>query len=205
MAALKIHGIPKSRAVRVLWAAEELGIPYEIVPVTMADKAHKQAPYLSINPNGRLPAIDDNGFHLSESLAINMYLAKKHGKLYPASLQDEARCWQWSLWTVFEIDKQVNDWAAHDHVLPEAQRDPAKLKAALDVLAVPFGVLDGILGKQQFLVTPDAFSIADLNVASALYRCNNMDFGARKNLARWYKACWERPAAKKARHMRESS
>ncbi len=205
MAPLKIYGIPKSRAVRVIWMAEELAIPYEISPVTMADKAHKQPAYTTINPNARLPAIDDNGFRMSESLGINLYLAKKHGKFYPATLDGEARCWQWSLWTVFEIDKQVNDWAAHDHILPEAQRNPAKLQAALEVLAVPFGVLDGVLAKQQYLVTPDAFSVADLNVAAALYRCINMDFGANKNLARWYKACWERVAAKKARQIRETS
>lgn len=203
MATLKIHGIPKSRAVRVIWMAGELGIPYENVPVTMSDKAHKGPAYLAINPNGRLPAIEDGNFKMSESFAINMYLAKKHGKFYPKSLEDEARTWQWSLWTVFELDKQVNDWAAHDHVLPKEQRDPVKLKAALDVLNVPLGVLDGALAKQQYLVTPDQLTVADLNVASALYRCSNMDFGAKKNVARWYKACWERPAAKKARDIRE--
>ena len=205
MANLKIHGQPKSRAVRVIWMAEELGIPYDIVPVTMADKAHKAPAYLAINPNGRLPAIDDNGFKMSESLAINLYLAKKHGKFYPKSLEDEAKCWQWTSWTVFELDKQVNDWAAHDHVLPADQRDPAKLKAAREVLNVPFGVLDGVLAKQQYLVTPDQISVADINVACALYRCNKMDFAPMKNVARWYKACWERPAAKKARDIRESS
>lgn len=205
MAALEIYGIPKSRAVRVIWAAEEIGIPYEIVPVTMADKAHKAPAYTAINPNARLPAIDDNGFRMSESLGINLYLAEKHGKLIPKTIEGRAQCTQWSLWSVFEIDKQVNDWAAHDHVLPEAQRDPAKLKAALEVLSVPFGVLDGVLAKQQYLVTPNEFSIADLNVASAMYRCINMSFGDKKNLERWYKACWERPAARKARNIRESS
>jgi glutathione S-transferase len=205
MAALKIYGIPKSRAVRVIWMAEELAIPYEIVPVTMADKAHKAPAYTAVNPNARLPAIDDNGFRMSESLGINLYLAKKNGKFYPKTIGGEAQAWQWSLWTVFEIDKQVNDWAAHDHVLPEGQRDPAKLKAALEVLSVPFGVLDGVLAKQPYLVTPDQFTAADLNVASALYRCINMDFGANKNLGRWYKSCWDRPAAKKARQIRESS
>ena len=204
MAALKIYGIPRSRAVRVIWMAEELGIPYENVDVTMADKAHKQPAYLAVNPNGRLPAIDDNGFRMSELLAINLYLAKKHGKFYPKSLEEEARCWQWSHWTVFEIDKQVNDWAAHDHVLPKEQRDSAKLKAALDVLDIPLGVLDQAVAKQQYLVTPDQFSVADLNVACALYRCVNMDFGAKRNLARWFRACWERPAAKKARDIRET-
>jgi glutathione S-transferase len=204
MAALKIYGIPKSRAVRVIWMAEELGLPYQNELVTMADKAHKGPGYLAINPNGRLPAIDDNGFRMSESLAINLYLAKKNGKLYPGSLEDEARCWQWSHWTVFELDKQVNDWAAHDHVLPAAQRDPAKLKAARDVLDVPLGVLDRALADRQYLVTPDAFSVADLNVAAGLYRCINMEFGAMRHVARWYRACWERPAAVKARHIRES-
>ncbi len=203
MANLKIYGIPKSRAVRVIWMAEELAIPYENVLVTMADKAHKGPAYLAVNPNGRLPAIDDNGFKMSESLAINLYLAKKNGKFYPKTIEGEAACWQWSHWTVFELDKQVNDWAAHDHVLPKEQRDPAKLKAALDVLNVPLGVLDAALAKQQYLVSPDQFTVADLNVAAALYRCNNMDFGTNKNLARWYKACWERPAAKKARDIRE--
>lgn len=204
MAPLRIYGIPKSRAVRVIWMAEELAIPYEIMPVTMADKAHKQPAYTAINPNARLPAIDDDGFRMSESLGINLYLAKKHGKLAPSSLQEEAQAWQWSLWTVFEIDKQVNDWAAHDHILPEGQRDPAKLQAAMDVLSVPFGVLDGVLGQRPYLVKSE-FSVADLNVASALYRCINMNFGARKNLARWYEACWSRAAGKKARQIRESS
>jgi glutathione S-transferase len=195
MAALKINGTPRSRAVRVIWMAEELAIPDENVLVTMADKAHKQPAYLAVNPNGRLPAIDDNGFRMSESLSLNLYLARK---------EDEARCWQWSHWTVFEIDKQVNDWAAHDHVLPKEQRDPAKLKGALEVLDIPLGVLDRALTNQQYLVTPDLFWVADLNVASALYRCINMDFGAKKNLARWYRACWDRPAAKKARDIRET-
>jgi glutathione S-transferase len=75
MAKLKIHGIPKSRAVRVIWMAEELGIPYDNVLVTMTDKAHKGPAYLAVNPNGRLPAIEDGGFKMSESLAINLYLA----------------------------------------------------------------------------------------------------------------------------------
>lgn len=203
MANLKIYGIPKSRAVRVIWMAEELGLPYDTVPVTMADKAHKKPAYLEINPNGRLPAIDDGGFRMSESLAINLYLAKKAGKLYPKGLQDEARTWQWSHWAVFELDKQANDWAAHDHVLPEKDRDPAKLKAALDVLNVPLGVLDAQLGKSAFLIGNE-FTAADLNVASTLYRLTKMDLSAKKNLQRWYNACWERPAAKKARHIRES-
>ena len=63
--------------------------------------------YLALNPNGRLPAIDDDGFVLWESLAITLYLAKKYslGRLYPATLEGEAKTWQWSLWAVQEADR----------------------------------------------------------------------------------------------------
>lgn len=204
MSALKIYGVPRSRTVRVLWLAEELGIPYENVQQTMQNGANRQPEFLAINPNGRLPAIDDDGFRLSESFAINLYLAKKAGKLYPTSLQQEALSWQWSFWTVFEVDKQTTEWANHDHVLPAEKRDAAKLKASLEALEWPLTVLQNTLAKQAYLVTPDAFSVADLNVASALYRLNWMDLSSRPALQRWFRACWDRPAAKKARAMRES-
>ena len=203
--ALTIYGSPRSRTMRVLWIAAELGLDYRHVPLAFDDPTLRSPWFLKLNPAAAIPTIDDDGVCLGESLAINLYLAKKHGKLYPKTIEDEARCWQWSHWTVFELDKQVNDWAAHDHVLPSDQRDPGKLKAALDVLNVPLGVLDQALARQQYLVTPDAFSVADLNVASAMYRLIKMDFGANKNVARWYRSCWDRPAAKKARDLRENS
>ena len=66
--------------------------------------------FLAINPNGRLPVIEDDGFVLFESLAITLYLAKKHsnGRLYPGTLQGEAKAWQWTLWAVTEVDRGVN-------------------------------------------------------------------------------------------------
>jgi glutathione S-transferase len=204
MAALKIYGVPRSRTVRVLWLAEELGIPYENIPQTMQNGANRQPEFMAITPNGRLPAIEDNGFKLSESLAINLYLAKKAGKFYPSSPEQEALSWQWSMWTVFEVDKQTTDWANHDHVLPPEKRDPAKLKDVREAMELPLGVLQKVLSKQDYLVTPDAFSVADLNVASALYRLNWMDLSSKPALERWFRACWDRPAAKKARAMRES-
>ena len=71
---------------------------HELVPIGFADSAHRSQAYLAINPNGPVPAIDDGGFILRESLAINLSLAKKHstGGLYPATLEGEAHAWQWS-------------------------------------------------------------------------------------------------------------
>ena len=89
MTPLRIYGVARTRAFRVLWIAKELGLDYEHVPTEIGPAGARKADYLAINPNGRLPAIDDGGFMLWESLAITLYLAKKHGKLYPTTLEGE--------------------------------------------------------------------------------------------------------------------
>ena len=91
---LKIYGIPRSRAFRAMWLAKELGLDYQSVPVDMGKGETRAADYLKINPNGHIPAIDDDGFVLWESLAITLYLAKKHGRLYATTLEGEAKAWQ---------------------------------------------------------------------------------------------------------------
>src|SRR6478672_4694149 len=105
MSQLRIYGIARTRAFRVLWVAKELGLPYEHIPVEIGEAGAHKPEYLAINPNGRLPAIDDDGLVLWESLAITLYLAKKHsaGRLYPADRHDEARTWQWTLWALNEV------------------------------------------------------------------------------------------------------
>jgi glutathione S-transferase len=107
--ALKIYGVARSRAFRTLWMAGELALSYELVRVEFADGGTRRPEYLVINPNGHIPAIDDDGFKLWESIAINLYLAKKYaggaGGLYPQRLEDEARAWQWSFWGMTEVER----------------------------------------------------------------------------------------------------
>src|SRR4029453_10983790 len=91
MTSLRIYGVARTRAFRVLWIAKELDLDYEHVPTEIGPAGARKADYLAINPNGRLPAIDDGGFMLWESLAITLYLAKKHGRLYPRTLEGEAK------------------------------------------------------------------------------------------------------------------
>ena len=124
--------------------ANELGLDYEHLPIEIGDAGARAPEFLAINPNGRLPFIDDNGFVLFESLAITLYLAKKHsnGKLYPGTLEGEAAAWQWSFWAVTEVDRGVNIWSLHAVRLPPAERDAAKRDEALKVLVAPFKVLD---------------------------------------------------------------
>ena len=99
MSNLKIYGVPLSRAYRALWMANELGLDHENVPINFADGSAKTPEYLAVNPNGRTQAIDDNAFKLWESMAINLYLAKKHGSvLLPKTMEGEAEAIQWSFW-----------------------------------------------------------------------------------------------------------
>jgi glutathione S-transferase len=199
MAGLRIYGIARTRAFRALWIAEELGLDYEHLPIEIGDAGARSPEFLGINPNGRLPFIDDGGFVMFESLAITLYLAKKHsnGRLYPGALQAEAKVWQWSFWAIAEVDRGVNIWSLHAVRLPQAERDAAKRDEALKVVAAPFRVLDAAVGKQRYLLGDD-FTVADLNVAAVISRAIDMDLSAVPNLKAWLSRCLDRPAARRA-------
>ena len=196
---LRIYGIARTRAFRALWIAEELGLAYEHLPIEIGDAGARAPEFLKINPNGRLPFIEDDGFVLFESLAITLYLAKKHstGKLYPGTLQGEAKAWQWTSWALNEVDRGVNIWSLHAVRLPEGERDAAKRDDALKVVASPFRVLDAALANHSYLLG-DEFTVADLNVAAVISRAVDMDLSAVPNLKAWLSRCLERPAARKA-------
>jgi glutathione S-transferase len=196
---LQIYGIARTRAFRALWVAEELRVDYQHLPVEIGDAGARTPEFLAINPNGRLPVIVDGDFVLFESLAITMYLAKKHGHgtLYPATLEGEARTWQWSLWAVTEVDRGVNIWSLHAVRLPEAERDAGKRKEALKVLAAPFKVLDAAVARQPYLLGNE-FTVADLNVAAVISRAVDMELTAWPHLKAWLLRCLDRPAARTA-------
>lgn len=202
---LRILGAPRSRTFRVLWVAHELGIAYENDPVDSKEGAKKPA-YLAVNPNARIPAIVDDGFQLFESLAINLYLAKKHGlgRLYPELLEDEARTWQWSLWGANEIEKPLIDAVYNRVVLPPEQRDEKLAAESLAKLERPLDVLERHLDGREHLLG-GGFTIADLNVASLLYTAwfNKIDLGRWPRIRAWLDRVLTRPAAIAARKLRE--
>jgi glutathione S-transferase len=199
MSGLKIYGIARTRAFRALWMAQELGLDYEHDPVEIGDAGARTPEFLAINPNGRLPVIVDDGFVLFESLAITLYLAKKHSadRLYPGTLEGEARAWQWSLWAVTEVDRGVNIWSLHAVRLPPEEQDMAKRAEALKVLVAPFKVLDAAVSGSPYLLGNE-FTVADLNVAAVISRAIEIDLTATPNLKAWLTRCLERPAARQA-------
>ena len=199
---LRIHGNVRSRAIRTLWMVGELGLDHEHNDVLPRAPGTRTPEFMALNPNARVPVIEDDGFVLAESMAINLYLAKQHGKLYPAGAHNEALAWQWSFWETDRLDRQIVTYANHSAVLPEAQRDPALAKAAWDEMVPALDVLEGALKKSPWLAGDD-FTVADLNVAAALYRGLFLDLARWPTVTAWLGRCWERPAARRARAMRE--
>jgi glutathione S-transferase len=197
MSGLRIYGIARTRAFRALWMAQELGIAYQHLPVEIGSGGALAPEFLAINPNGRLPVIVDGDFVLFESLAITLYLAKKHGMLYPRSLEGEAKAWQWSFWAMAEVDRGVNIWSLHAVRLPPDERDAQKRDEALKVLVAPFRVLDAAVSSQPYLLG-DEFTVADLNVAAVISRAVDMDLGAVPQLHAWLARCLDRPSARQA-------
>jgi len=202
--AIKIYGVARSRAARVLWMAKELGLDYEHIKVDFATGETRRAEHLALNPNGHVPVIDDDGFILWESMAINLYLAKKYGAggLYPSGLQDEARAWQWSFWGMTEVERPLLTALMNRAVYPDKQRDAAAADAAEKALAQPLEVLEGALARSANLLG-DRFTVADLNVASVLAwaRPAQIDMAAFPKVAEWLKNCAERPAARATRQL----
>ena len=201
---LKLYGAAKSRGLRVLWMLGELDVKYEHKNYLPRSPETQTAEFREINPNLRVPVIDDDGFILSESMAINLYLAKKHGSaLYPSDPKNEALAWQWSLWETDRLDRQIVNHARHSKDLPEAERKPALAEEAWKEVTASFDVLERALTKSQWLAG-NAFSVADLNVASALFRALALDLQNWPKTKAWLDRCWDRPAAKRARAMRDS-
>ena len=200
--AIKLYGIPQSRSSRCLWMLEELGVPYENVKVSFIGDAQKPE-FLKINPNGRIPALEDDGIVLFESLAINLHLARKYGAangLWPKSPDDQSRAIQWSIWAMTEVEPPVMKVLMNRAFLPEAQRQEPEAKAGEEGLARPMRVLDGALAGRPYLLG-DAFSVADLNVHAVLGwapTLGKVSFSAWPKVAGWLKRCGERPALARA-------
>lgn len=201
---LKIYGIPRSRAFRTLWMAKELGLEYENIAIKPTASDTRTPDYLAINPNGHIPAIDDEGVVLWESMAINLYLAKKHsrGSLYPVRFEDEARAWQWSFWGMTEVERPVLTAMFHRALLPEDKRDAALADQCEKELGRPLRVLDAACAASPYLLG-EHFTVADLNVASILSwaRPARIDLSGVPKMADWFRRCAERPAARAAREL----
>ena len=191
--ALTIHGSARSRTLRVLWMAEELGLAYDHDPVAFDDPRLKSPAFLQLNPAGAIPTIEDDGFALAEFLAINLYLAKNHTprrRSIPATLEGEAQAWRWSLWA----QGQLEPWIMGDALL--ADLHAAAAPHAAPVVAAALATLERALADRDWLVG-GAFTVADLNVAAVLSpsRSGRLDLSPYPRVAAWLARCHARRGA----------
>jgi glutathione S-transferase len=203
---MKIYGVARSRTIRTLWMANELGIPYEHVQLASGAEGSRKPEYVRLNPNGCVPFIEDNGLILWESLAINLYLARKHGGLLgPANLGEEGQMLMWSIWAVANVEPHALQAFYHTSMYPPAARDPAVVEASLKALREPLDVLDGALAKGGGFLVERRFTVADVNVAGVTFylRYNPEILAGRTAICNWHAAAMVRPAWKKAFALRD--
>lgn len=169
---LKVYGFGRvnrmahgnTRDLRVFWALEEMGLPYEIIGMDHPAHDLDSAAYGAVNPFGQIPAIDDDGVVVTESGAILLYLARKCGKLGGRNIAEEAQVMRWSVAALNSIELPVlASWfvgvmGGKGSKPDEALRGWASMRIAQ---------LDGWLARREFVATDD-FTVADVLVTHVL-------------------------------------
>lgn len=194
---ITLYGHPFSRAHRVMWMLKELGVPYDHVPTPFTDGSTHKPEFLAINPNGRVPVLVDDGQPFFESLAINLYLARKYGGVLAAStVRDEGLATQWSFWVATEVEKPMLLASANLLLFAEEHRRADELAVMLKRLDRPFKVLDAHLANRAYLLGGD-FSVADLNVSAVMTLgvIAGIPMAGYTHMSDWLERCLERPAA----------
>ncbi len=167
---LKIYHSPLSRSSRVVWLAEELGIPYELEQLVMFSDEMQRPEYLAIHPLGKVPAIDDGGFVLWETSAIFQYLVAKYsdGALIPsADTPDGARAIQWMDFAENPLTVIMGETVAHESALPEGRRIPALVERGREIGPDLVRVVERALDPGP-LILGEAFSAADIMLGFGL-------------------------------------
>jgi len=199
---LKLYGFARvnegargnTRDMRVLWALEELGMPYEIIGMDHPNHDLDSPAYRALNPFGQIPVIDDDGVVVSESGAILLYLARKSGELIPRDLEGEAQVLRWCFTALTTIELPVLSlW----FVNLSGGKNSQPSEALHGWAEMRLKQLDGWLDSRQFIATDD-FTVADILMTHVL------DVGTPRemlkqypNLVAYRERCTERPTWKK--------
>ncbi|HEU4536781.1 MAG TPA: glutathione S-transferase family protein [Polyangiaceae bacterium] len=166
---MKLYEFPPTRSIRARWALQELGVPFEAVEINLGAGENQTPEFRKINPAGKLPALVDGDFVLTESVAIARYLAEKYPEkgLLPADLRQRAELDRWVLFTVTELEQPLWRIARNSFIYPEAQRLPADVEIARREFKEMIVVLAEHMRGREFVVG-DAVTIADFVLAYTL-------------------------------------
>ena len=209
---ITIYGIAASRASRPLWVMEELQQPYSQIKTDYRVGDPRKPEFLAINPNGHIPAVDDDGIIVWESMACSLYLARKFtasgvGQLGATNANEEAQILRWTFWTVTEVEKDALTVLMHRVAMPFDKRDETLAISAEKRLAVPLRVLESHLiegaAKSEAYIAGQRFTVADINVAAVVNwaRPAKLLMAQFPAVSKWLETCLERPAYQRVKAM----
>ena len=197
---LKIWGRTNSTNVKkALWCAEELGLKYERIDAGLQFGVVNTPEYRRMNPNGLVPAIEDDGFVLWESHAIVRYLAAKHGAgtLWPTDLKVRADADRWLDWanTMYAPLRSVF-WGLIR--TPAEKRDAGVIEEARKKTAEYLGTLDATLAGKRY-VAGERLTMGDMPLGSyvQVWMRLPIERPQQPNLEAWFARLCERPAYRK--------
>ena len=173
---IKIYHAPRTRSIRIIWLCEELGLPYEIVPIDFSPAYRATPEYRRLNPVGKVPAMSDGDFTMFESGAMVEYLLERYGKgrLRPAPGTPESGLYlQWSWFAEATFARPLGDIAQHTVVKPEAQRIAAVVEDGRVRALTCLDALEAAVPGGRYLVG-EKFTAADIVMGYTLL------------LARWF-------------------
>jgi glutathione S-transferase len=193
---LTIIGPVQSRTFRVLWALEELGLPYEHQSERPWSEAVRE-----LNPLGQVPILRDGDTVLTDSLAIMHYLADREGKLtFPAGTPERAHLDARINFLLTEMEAPLWLASRHSYVLPEDKRHPEVIPVARADFALAEEKFVRLLGRQPF-IAGDVFTIADIVAGHIAGWAVGAKFGHQtRALADYFARMKARPAWSKARN-----
>jgi glutathione S-transferase len=200
MTTLKIWGRLTSINVRkVVWTARELELEFEHIQAGRSFGVVDTPEYRRMNPNARVPSIDDAGFVLWESNVIVRYLCAKHatGTLYPEPVQQRFDAERWMDWQQTTLNPAGRDAFWQLIRTPVAERDGARLDASIAATELLLEILDAHLASRTF-VAGDNFTMADIPIACEVHRFWSLprDHAPHAHLARWYATMIARPTTR---------
>lgn len=185
---------------KVVLTLEEIGLPYERIDAGLQFGVTKTAEYLAMNPNGRVPTINDDGFTLWESNAIVRYLCAKHaaGTFWHEDLQVRADADRWMDWQTATLSPAMGPGFAGLVRTPPEKRNETAIAASLAETNQLVAMLDSGLAGRDFVAGRD-YGMGDLSLAPIMHRWFNMpvERAPAPNAERWYARIMQRPAAQR--------
>ena len=166
---MKLYEFAPTRSIRARWALQELDIEFEAISIKLTEGQGQSPEYLHLNPAGKVPALLDGDFVLTESVAIVTYLAGKfpEKRLLPTDVQQRAQLDRWMLFAVTELEQPLWRIARHSFLYPEEQRLPADIEIAKREFRAMAAVMEGHMRGREFLVG-DRVSVGDFVLAHTL-------------------------------------